>query len=157
MNKIDFQNLPSTETPINAENLNQMQTNIEEAVNESSKEKYSTDEQVIGTWINGKPLYRKVIETTTPTVATDGTSAWRQVIIPNVAYGRVVSSDSILGANTRRSIILFHGKDNSALYVRSHFLINTSNNNGVLEIECNNTAYNDKPVIAIVEYTKTTD
>ena len=28
---------------------------------------YSTNEQVIGTWIDGKPLYQKVIEFTTPT------------------------------------------------------------------------------------------
>ena len=30
-------------------------------VEEMAKEKYSTDEQVIGTWIDGKPLYRKTI------------------------------------------------------------------------------------------------
>lgn len=124
---------------------------------EDTMENYLTTEQKIGTWIDGKLLYRKVIETTIPTVTTDGVSAWRQVVIPNIAYGRVVSSDSNLNATTRRSIILFHGKDNPALYVRSHFVINTSNNNGILEIESNNTAYNDKPVIAIVEYTKTTD
>lgn len=29
-------------------------------VEEMTKEKYSTDEQAIGTWIDGKPLYRKV-------------------------------------------------------------------------------------------------
>ena len=33
MNKINFENLPSTNTPLNAENLNQMQTNIENAIN----------------------------------------------------------------------------------------------------------------------------
>lgn len=33
MNKINFQNLPSTATPLNAENLNQMQSNIENAIN----------------------------------------------------------------------------------------------------------------------------
>ena len=31
MDKINFENLPSTNTPINAENLNQMQDNIEQA------------------------------------------------------------------------------------------------------------------------------
>lgn len=30
----------------------------------SSGDDYSTDEKVIGTWIDGKPLYRKVIEQT---------------------------------------------------------------------------------------------
>ena len=32
MNKINWQNAPSTATPINAENLNQMQDNIEEVI-----------------------------------------------------------------------------------------------------------------------------
>ena len=34
MTKINFENLPSTNTPLSAENLNQMQTNIENAINE---------------------------------------------------------------------------------------------------------------------------
>lgn len=33
MQKINFENLPSTNTPINATNLNQMQTNTEDAIN----------------------------------------------------------------------------------------------------------------------------
>ena len=57
MTKINFQNLPSTTTPVNASNLNQLQTNIENTLNT-----YSTSEIRIGTWINGKPLYRKVID-----------------------------------------------------------------------------------------------
>jgi len=38
MDKITFKDLPSTETPINAENLNLMQDNIESAVNENADE-----------------------------------------------------------------------------------------------------------------------
>lgn len=34
MDKINFENLPSTNTPINAENLNQMQDNVENAISE---------------------------------------------------------------------------------------------------------------------------
>ena len=38
MQKIDFKNLPNTSTPINAENLNQLQTNVEnEFANTQSK------------------------------------------------------------------------------------------------------------------------
>lgn len=36
---------------------------IVDAINEVKFEKYSTTEKVIGKWINGKPLYRKVINT----------------------------------------------------------------------------------------------
>ena len=37
MKKIEFQDYPSTETPLNAENLNQMQENIEDAINSYTK------------------------------------------------------------------------------------------------------------------------
>lgn len=36
MQKINFQNLPSTSTPLNATNLNQLQTNVENAIKESN-------------------------------------------------------------------------------------------------------------------------
>ena len=74
MNKINFQNLPNTTTPVNATNLNQVQTNVENAINSvdtavtnlqtevNTKSTYSTTETVIGTWIDGKPIYRKVID-----------------------------------------------------------------------------------------------
>lgn len=54
---IKFKDLPDTDTPINAENLN---ANFEEAKYGYS---YSTQEQKIGTWL-GKPLYRKTISFT---------------------------------------------------------------------------------------------
>ena len=47
---------------LSAEELNELQDNIENAINEvDNKFNYSTEEQKIGTWIDGKPLYRKVI------------------------------------------------------------------------------------------------
>lgn len=59
MNKIEFQDYPSTKTPLNAENLNQLQDNIEEAIDVKSV--YSTEETKIGTWVAGQTLYRKVV------------------------------------------------------------------------------------------------
>lgn len=49
MDKINFQNLPNTTTPVNATNLNQLQDNIENTLNT-----YSTTETIIGKWINRK-------------------------------------------------------------------------------------------------------
>ena len=45
-------------TPLSAETLNQLQDNIEEAI----EEKYSTSEEVVAIWIDNKPIYRKVID-----------------------------------------------------------------------------------------------
>lgn len=39
---------------------------INDAISVGSSEVYSTDEVCIGTWIDGKPMYRMVIETTLP-------------------------------------------------------------------------------------------
>lgn len=65
MEKIIFEDLPSTKTPLNAENLNQLQTNVENAIKEvDNRTIYSTTEQVVGTWINGKPIYRKTLSVT---------------------------------------------------------------------------------------------
>lgn len=43
---------------LTAEEMNQIVANIEYL---SALPTYSTAEQVVGTWINGKPLYRKVV------------------------------------------------------------------------------------------------
>lgn len=51
---IEFKNLPDTSTPLSAENLN---NNFNELNN---RDVYSTEEKVVGTWINGKPIYRIV-------------------------------------------------------------------------------------------------
>ena len=41
--------------------------------NTNNANNYSTDEQVIGTWINDKPLYRKTYQLTTPNMSTTET------------------------------------------------------------------------------------
>lgn len=66
MQKINFEDKPSTNTPITADNLNDLQDNVEEAIDEvqgnlDTSNTYSTDETIIGKWINNKPVYRKVI------------------------------------------------------------------------------------------------
>ena len=42
--------------------LNNITSVNEEAMKEIAKEVYSTEEQVVGTWIDGKPIYRKVVD-----------------------------------------------------------------------------------------------
>lgn len=60
MTKITFVN--GTTPAVNATNLNQMQTNIENAIISSNNMlNYTTTEQIIGKWTNGSNLYRKVI------------------------------------------------------------------------------------------------
>ena len=89
-NKTNWQNLPSTNTPISANNLNKIENGIYDnslkadqvgdltqltttekstlvgAINENNSQitnlnTYSTTEQVIGTWIDDKPIYRQCV------------------------------------------------------------------------------------------------
>ena len=61
MEKINFTN--GQAPAINDMNLNQMQKNIEKAIEEvEDKLNYSTEEKVVGTWKDGRPIYRKVID-----------------------------------------------------------------------------------------------
>lgn len=81
LEKIIFENKPSTASPVNATNLNLLQNNVDELCQtiqdniandtettsttiEELKESniYSTEEKVIGKWIDGKPIYKKVID-----------------------------------------------------------------------------------------------
>ena len=72
MQKITFEDYPSTNTPIDAQNLNQVQTNVENAITSLGNSinttintitSYSTTEKIVGTWLNGENVYRKVINT----------------------------------------------------------------------------------------------
>lgn len=59
MERINFRNKGETGAiPINADNLNLMQTNVENEFNNISD--YSTSEKKIGKWMN-KNLYRKIV------------------------------------------------------------------------------------------------
>ena len=59
---IEFKNLPDTTTPITAENLNYNFNELNNNFNElNDRNVYSTEEKVIGTWIDGKPIYRKTV------------------------------------------------------------------------------------------------
>jgi len=58
MKKIEFHN--DREPALDETTLNTMQGNIEEAIS------YSSSEKEIGVWIDGKKMYRKVIQATLP-------------------------------------------------------------------------------------------
>ena len=112
---------------------------------------YSTDEQIIGSWIDGKPLYQKTVSGTMPnstdTVAINhGISNFGVLVeLSAVAYNENTGAKSILpivgdGYNngyTKQSIISI---ENTALYLRNYGIDKSSM-----------TAY------ITLRYTKTTD
>lgn len=90
-------------------------------------EKYSTEEQRIGTWIDGKPLYRKVIQTNSGT----STSKWQKIYeFPTSLY--LISAYGVLYRTAHPPQIPIPladcnlGFDNNAIYtfINSGYMVN---------------------------------
>ncbi len=140
MEKINFQN---GITPLNDTNLNQIQDNVENAIEE--KHIYSTEEQVIGTWINGKPLYRKVIEGIS---INDNTAT---IIPTNIANAKIVSINGVIKANTDSDFYAV-----PYIVEEKYLYVNTCDNGTNLRIRTND-EWEGFSLTVILEYTKTTD
>lgn len=107
---------------------------------------YSTEEMRIGTWVDGKPLYRKVFQVTCPAAG-----AYAIVIpakqVPDMMIKRI---DGYLKSNSNTS-----GGPINFAYSRAY--IATWDYDGAIYMETNNKDYANSPAEIIFEYTKTTD
>ena len=106
-------------------------------------EVYSTLETRIGTWIDGKPIYRRVIETTVP----NATGKW-------LPAERVDNVDKVIRLDTfvERADLTIPGNFGTHFYVG--YLLKESSI-GVY-IGSNQADYIGRPFYAIIEYTKPT-
>lgn len=145
------------ETPLSAANLNTMVDNTysdlqEYADNSPIKNNvYSTEEKVIGTWIDGKPLYRKVI-TIAKNMLSSGTST---VILHNIS--NLDKFISLRGFLVRTDNMQF---DFPHITVSNHdWDIYFGDNNATkISIWCGQSLYAIfGQGFVILEYTKTTD
>lgn len=107
---------------------------------------YSTDEIRVGTWIDGKPIYRKVVRNIIPT-----------------GVGISVYND-----NNIESVIHYYGlyNQNDIKYVKQinfwfsntdYMTLNYSKNNKSFILDNTSNYNNNGTVDLIIEYTKTTD
>lgn len=121
--------------------------------NASAENIYSLEEQKIGTWIDGKPLYRKVIEVVIPS-ATGPTAVSER--IPNA----IVRMIQCYG-NLKDGIVEMLPTINmSSKVVKCFYNWTDSTLEGVppgLSFGVQNTLYYGRPAVVILEYTKTTD
>ena len=150
MKKINFVN---NDAPyLSAENLNQMQDNIEEAIGDT----YSTEETFTGKyWIDGKKIYRKIIDFgALPNATIKNVLTGLQIESINIVnyYGIANGTDA---SGNRFSLTLPDTHPNGPEQA-TRLSINTKENEYNLFIitgidRSNYTAY------IIIEYTKTTD
>ena len=123
----------------------------EKFYDETNKEVYSTTERVIGTWLNGRKLYRRVYTFT----ITSGYAGYTLITsMSDVEQLVNVEGFHMLGGTDWRKTGCSEYPDGSEL---TRFLA-TRNDNGIWNIGFQNVAMTtNMDVHAIVEYTKTTD
>ena len=110
---------------------------------------YSTEEQVIGKWIDGKPLYRKVIETILPETAVNGT-----IVYENLYFSPYIDNGFIefaYATNTSNQNVFIPYETDSGYRIKVIFQTDQ------LIIGNAIASYNGVPVLISVLYTKTTD
>lgn len=112
------------------------------------KQEYSTEEQVIGTWIDGKPIYRKVISIGSIPSKSEG------LFEHNISNMKDVVNSSLNWFDTSDNKWIHNFRWDSAT-------INITYNVGLTSIWINGAGVNwgnrTQAAYAIVEYTKTTD
>ena len=114
-----------------------------------NKDNYSEREQIIGTWIDGKPLYRKVFRTTFPTVSSNGTYvANKEVYFADNVNFSFLEALFIENGNQRQNLPYI----NNSGYVSKGFV-----QDNILMLTGNSTAHSGLRTTAIIKYTKSTD
>lgn len=114
----------------------------------SNKQIYSTNEQVMGIWIDGKPLYRKVVSAKAPNVVTQGTAVTSETII----------ADNIENAFVEGGYLLFNGANwTLPAQADQDYTMAYINADKKLSIRSTLPVFNGCDAYVIVKYTKTTD
>lgn len=115
--------------------------------NISGGEKYLEDEQIIGEWIDGKPIYRKVwIGTTASNSNNMNYFTIQDVDMPINYYGTIAYDE-----NTSYPINGYNGQETQQRAYTFYSRVNNSIRGNV-----GNNLYNKK-IMIVFEYTKTTD
>ena len=119
-------------------------------VGEMIKENYSTEERAIGTWIDGKTLYRKVVSAKFGTVVQD-TETTVEILLKDVNFVLVDKYwiDRITVANATNQ-----GPNQDAIYQR---YTSNSNNQSSIRFASKQSWASNLTVYAVIIYTKTTD
>ena len=101
-------------------------------------------------WIDGKPIYRMVYDTTLPNCTTDGTSAQKSVgSLSNLDL--LISTNLIITGSSFKSNLNLYSGDTPENGVRCFWNKGTS----TLYLRNANTAYNGAETYIVIEYTKT--
>ena len=114
---------------------------------------YSTDEKVVGTWVDGKTLYQKTIETTFPTGIVDGTTTTEEVTFSSIGLPSIDTLVGFEGVRDNRSLLNETWGDTTIF--RTH--VEIAVNDETINISSNRASLSGKPLVITVRYTKTSE
>ena len=114
---------------------------------------YSTDEKVVGTWIDGKTIYQKTFYDTLPTITTDGTAGSKYVDVTalNIEYATKIEGFTPTNGITVNTAWNAQG---NTYNLRCSFDKADGNR---LVITCDRVTFSEIPVYITIQYTKTSD
>lgn len=117
--------------------------------------KYSTDEQIVGEWIDGKTLYRKVLASTMPTITSKSENTTKEITI-NASIENMVNISGYSVQNYEDTVIYWPipYANTIATY---HLYVSYIRGTKKLRISSNIDWLSEAPITFIMEYTKTTD
>lgn len=113
---------------------------------------YSTDEMVIGTWIDDRTLYRKTFSTTMPETITDGTTSTNKIDLSSLNINEVVNINSIAKKDSLYVPLQYVWHSGESTIYHSTITYNASDKS--LEISTNGEAWSNVLVYVTIEYTK---
>jgi len=116
---------------------------------------YSTNEKQIGTWIDGKPLYKITIQDTIPTPSTDRTVTSKTINISALNWEYINIEEAVFiffGANRWQSYSLPYSTSDNSYKVYTYIYSDSD-----LRILNNRIDYGGADVYITLYYTKTTD
>lgn len=151
--------------------VNYVTSYVANAIKNDSSKGYSTEEQVVGTWIDGKPIYRKCFIHQFNGTYDDTSASGQMISFIRNAVGSSVDSIIRLEAratNPKFDRIGYLGNSFTTIFgsVEYRTSAGSSSSGDLLQIGLvkNNTLYptitlnlNDSTINIIFEYTKTTD
>ena len=156
VNVLDTNNIATT---INDSSTNDKVAGAK-ATYEASLDTYSSSEQRIGSWTDGKPLYRKIFTGTFPQVATDGNQVNLTISLTSLNPDKVLIefSGAWDSAGTGfQNFPIIRRKYASNPDLTTEFLARAITVDNILYIQNNISSYNNNTYVVSLLYTKTTD
>lgn len=148
---------------INANQVNYNNTTVADALDgmyriNSFQTDYSTEEKIVGKWIDGKPLYQKTISTTI-SVDNDLTQQSTDIDVSSLNIDKAIYWEGFIIGNGqtstfyRQALDIWGGTDNNFKYIFEIFFQTKYN----LRITTNRATLDGQTCYVTIRYTKTTD